>query len=303
MDWIERLVPGTLLDGRYRVVRKIGQGGEGDVYIARDEHFRCDVAVKAQFPRSFESTQTYSSGAAVIEDEHERLTFMSHLPGIPRVMGGGRYGLNKRRYIVMELIDGVTVDSWIAEHHPVSAIAAVSIVAQLCNILDGVHSEKYVHRDVCPRNAMLRPDGRVCLLDVGISGRVEEGNSEYRGTPYYAPPEQYDRESVLSPQVDVFSLGVMLFAMVGTAMPYGDLEGPPAAATPPFPKGLSSEMPQALLTLALSMVAFEPRDRPDGVAEVLRTLAPMLPKPGAGPPPKVTRPDPTMPFRFGLPQM
>ncbi|MEU5400193.1 serine/threonine-protein kinase [Streptomyces sp. NPDC005963] len=283
-------------------MRKIGQGGEGDVYVARDEHLRCDVAVKTQFPRSFESTETYSSGAAVIEDERERLNFMSHLPGIPRVMEGeGRYGLNRRGYIVMELIDGVTVDSWISGHHPVPAIAAVSIVAQLCNILDGVHSEKYVHRDVCPRNAMLRTDGRACLLDVGISGRVDEANLEYRGTPYYAPPEQYDRESVLSPQVDVFSLGVMLFAMVGTDVPYGDLEGPPDATTSPFPKGLSSEMPQPLLTLALSMVSFEPRDRPDGVAEVLRVLGPMLPKPGAYPPPKVTRPDPTMPFRLGLP--
>ncbi|WP_194292654.1 serine/threonine protein kinase [Streptomyces katsurahamanus] len=298
---MDPLILGTLLDDRYRVLRKIGQGGEGDVYIARDEQLGCDVAIKAQFPRSFESSQTYFSAASAIEGELERLTFMSHLPGIPRVLGDGRYGLNKGRYIVMELIDGVTVESWIAEHHPVSAVAALSVVAQLCNILDGVHSEKYVHRDVCPRNAMLRTDGRACLLDVGISGKVHEVNPDYRGTPYYAPPEQYNRESRLSPQVDVFSLGVMLFAMVGTDVPYGDLEGPPDDATPPFPKGLSSEMPEGILTLALSMVSFEPRGRPDGVAEVLRILGRMLPKLGEDRPPKATQPDSTMPFRLGLP--
>lgn len=294
------MFPGILLDGRYRVLRKLGKGGEGEIFAALDEQRRCEVAVKSQFPRTFESTTAYASAALPMENELERLQFMRRVPGIPRVMGNGHYGRNRGRYIVMELVEGLTVESWITDHHPVPAAAAVSVVAQLCKILDSVHDEKYVHRDVTAKNVMMRFDGRVRLLDVGISGVAGDINDDPRGTPGYAPPEQYDRTAVLAPQVDVFSLGAMLFAMLGPELPYSSLEGPPNATTPAFPKGIRAEMPEPLRSLALAMVSVDPRERPDGVAEVLGYLRPMLPEPGSPASPKATRPDPTAPYRLGL---
>ncbi|MFD7111784.1 serine/threonine protein kinase [Streptomyces microflavus] len=293
------LIPGTLLDGRYRVQRKLGNGGEGDIFIAQDEQHHREVAIKAQFPRSFESTATYLSAALPLQRELERLSFMNHLPGIPNVLGDGHYGRNNGRYIVMDLIEGVTILDWIAAHHPVPTVSAVSAIAQLCTILEGVHSQKYVHRDVCPKNAMLRTDGRAYLLDVGISGRAGEVNFDPRGTPPYAPPEQYDSEALMSPQVDVFSLGVMIFAMTSSELPYGHIEGPPDTTDAPFPNGLPPGASQDLLSLGLSMVAVDPRDRPNGVADVLRALEKMLPKLRSSAPSKAARPDPTTPYRLG----
>ncbi|MEU0953172.1 serine/threonine-protein kinase [Streptomyces niveus] len=293
------MILGTLLDGRYRVLRKLGHGGEGEIFVARDELHHCEVAVKSQFTRTFESTSAYLSAAFPLESELERLTFMKRVAGIPKVLGAGHYGRYRGRYIVMELIEGDTVASWITSHHPIPAVAAVSVVAQLSEILAGVHAEGYVHRDVCTKNAMLRSDGRARLLDVGISGVAGDINNDLRGTPGYAPPEQYDETAVLTPQVDVFSLGVMLFAMVGSELPYSDLEGPPDATDPAFPNGPRADMPEALRSLALAMISVDPRERPS-VTEVLYYLQSILPELGSSVSPKATRPDPTAPYRLGL---
>lgn len=293
------MLPGTFLDGRYRVLRKLGHGGEGELFVARDELDRCEVAVKAQFPRTFESTKTYASAAFALEDELERLTFMRHVPGIPEVLGDGYYGRHRGRYIVMELVQGDTIASWISDHHPVPAAAAVSVVAQLCDILHGVHKEGYVHRDVSAKNAMMQPNGKVRLLDVGISGPIGEINSDPRGTPGYAPPEQYDNKALLTPQVDVFSLGTILFAMVGAELPYSGLESPPDATTPAFPNGFRAHMSDTLQSLALAMVSIDPGERPD-LAALRNYLRPMLPTPRCPASPKATRPDPTTPYRLGL---
>lgn len=294
------MLPGTLLDGRYRVLRPLGHGGEGEIFVARDEHLRKDVAVKSQFRRTFESTADYSYFGKHLERELERLRFMSNVRGIPEVLGDGRYGWSERRYIVMELIEGITVASWINEHHPVPAVAAMSVVAQLCEILNGVHAERYVHRDVTPNNVMMQPDGRVRLLDVGISVPIGEENADPRGTPGYAAPEQYDPTSVLTPRADVFSLGAMLFAMTVSELPYSGRESPPDGTTPAFPNDFRAQMPEGLRSLALTMVSVDPYERPSGVAEVLGYLRPMLPKSGSPASPKATRPDPTAPYRLGL---
>ncbi|MEV7012246.1 serine/threonine-protein kinase [Streptosporangium sp. NPDC051022] len=283
------------------MLRRLGQGGEGEIFVARDERGRRDVAVKTQFARTFESTTAYASAALPLEDELGRLRPMSNVPGIPEVLGDGYYGRSKRRYIVMELVDGVTIASWIIEHQPVPAAAAVSVVAQLCEILDGVHARGYVHRDVSPNNVMLQPDGRVRLLDVGISTGAGDINEDPRGTPGYAPPEQYDRTAEMTPQVDVFSLGALLFAMVVSRLPYSDLEGRPDSTTPAFPHDFRAEMPETLRSLALAMVSVDPRERPDGMTEVLRNLRPMLPTPGSAASSKATRPDPTTRYRLGSP--
>ncbi|GHH85832.1 hypothetical protein GCM10018793_55300 [Streptomyces sulfonofaciens] len=294
------MLPGTLLDDRYRVLRGLGHGAEGEIFVARDEHLGQDVAVKSQFSRTFEATTAYRSAAIFLEYELERLRFMEHVPGIPRVLGDGHYGRSRRRYIVMELVDGVTVTSWIKDHQPVPAAAAVSLVAQLCEILGGVH-EKYVHRDVSPNNTMVQLDGRVRLLDLGISVETGSTNSDPRGTPGYAAPELYDRAAVLTPRADVFSLGALLFSMTVSQVPYDGLEEAPDATTPAFPDGFRAQLPSALRSLALAMVSVDPDERPDGVAEVLRLLRPMLPSPDSPRSPKTTAPDPTAPYRLRLP--
>ncbi|QLE74414.1 serine/threonine protein kinase [Streptomyces rectiverticillatus] len=294
------MIPGTLLDGRYRVLQRLGRGGQADIFVARDEHRRQNVAIKSQFPRTFESTTEYASLAFPLEEELDRLKFMATVPGIPKVLGHGHYGRSGCRYIVMELIEGSTVSSWIRDHEPVQSAEAVSVIGQLCEILTRLHAKGYVHRDVTPNNTMVQPDGRVRLLDVGISVTAGEVNTYPGGSPGYAAPEQYDRSASLTPQVDVFALGAMLFAMTVSELPYTSLEHPLDHAAPAFPEDFSAEMHEPLRTLGLAMVSIDPRERPNGVAEVLRSVRPMLPVLGAPASPKASRPDPTTPYRLGF---
>jgi serine/threonine protein kinase len=295
------LLTGTLLKGRYRVLRKLGEGGEAEIFVAWDERLRRNVAVKFQFPRTFESTETYVYNGQRIEREHERLANVLDVRGIPRVLDQGHLdGGRGRRYLVMELVAGVTVKSWIAAHQPVPTAPAVAVLAQLCETLADLHAKGYVHRDVTPNNTMVQPNGRVWLLDVGISVKAGELNDPPGGSPGYAAPEQYDRAAVLTPQVDVFALGAMLFAMIVSELPYSGLGVPLDDMAAAFPKDFRAEMLEELRSLGLAMVSVDPRERPNGMGEVLRYLQPMLPALGSPAAPKATRPDPTAYYRLGL---
>ncbi|MDT0447044.1 serine/threonine-protein kinase [Streptomyces johnsoniae] len=294
------LLPGTFLKGRYRVKRQIGEGGEGEIFVARDERLGRDVAVKLQLPRAFESSGTYACYGKSIEAEHERLESVADVPGIPRVIDKGSFGRNGSKFLVMELVDGVTIGSWIKAHEPVPTAAVVSVVAQLCDILDVLHTTKgYVHCDITAKNTMLRHDGRVRLLDVGISVVKGTLNKTPAGSPEYAAPEQGDTAAVLTPQVDVFALGALLFEMAVSQLPYYALERPLDGSARPFPDGFGRWLPGPLRELGLAMVSLDAGERPDGVAEVARRLRPLLPAPGSPAPAKMTRPDPTAPYRLG----
>ncbi|GAA2120604.1 hypothetical protein GCM10009759_69620 [Kitasatospora saccharophila] len=289
--------PGTLLDNRFRIVRKLGQGGEGEIFIARDEYVQRDVAVKAQLPRFGESSATYAEFSGFLDSELNRLEFMHEVEGIPRVVANGWYrGWGRQRFIVMELVDGMTITKWTAENRPVHATEAACVIAQLCDILKKVHRH-HVHRDVTPANTMIEPSGRVRLLDVGISVALGELPDEARGTPGYAPPEQYDRAAQLTPKVDVFALGAMLFAMTVSRLPYADVEGPASSATPAFPDGLDVFLPDELWTLGLAMVSVDPAERPTA-EQVRHYLEPWLPAVGSGRPSKASDPDPSAYIRF-----
>ncbi|WP_446038699.1 serine/threonine protein kinase [Streptomyces sp. SID1121] len=293
------LLPGVLLGNRYQVLRKLGEGGEGEIYIARDMELRRNVAIKVQKPRAFDSTQSYASFGKLIKQEYDRLEFIKSIRGIPQVLNNGEFGRNNSQYLVMELVDGVTFTHWISEHHPVPAEAAVSAIGQLCEILIRLHTAGYVHRDVTPNNTMVQPDGRVRLLDVGISVSPGTLNTDGGGSPEYAAPEQFDLTAKLTPQADVFAVGALLFKMLAPQLPYGGEEHPIRGNAEPFPLGLAVEMPDSLLSLALAMVSLDPGERPSA-AEVLDDLQSLLPVFGSPASPKATCPDPTAPYRLGL---
>ncbi|MFE3498542.1 serine/threonine-protein kinase [Kitasatospora sp. NPDC059146] len=291
------MLPGTLLNNRYRILRELGQGGEGELFVARDEYDRRDVAVKAQFRRFGQSLTEYAELAEPLGDELDRLRFMESVPGIPRVLDDGWHsGWGERRYIVMELIDGSTLRSWMGRHQPVLATDAACVVAQLCDTLALVHAH-YVHRDVTPNNAMIQPDGRIRLLDVGNSTDYGTRNYDPRGTPKYAAPEQYVLNSEPTAKSDVFALGALLFEMMTSELPYGSVDGPPRGTEPAFPNGLDAHMPEKLRSLGLAMVAVDPRERPS-VSEVRGYLRPWLPAFDSSRGPKAPRPDPSTYFRL-----
>lgn len=286
---------GVVIDGRFRVVGLSGEGDSAEVYRAWDLERECEVAVKLQRPRMFESTASFAVCGERIADEGGIGDMLRGIPGIPAHIRRGSHG--GRAYLAMDFIDGILLRELIIRNRPLRREAAASVLAQLCEILVAVHGRGIIHQDIKPGNVMVGWGGDVCLFDFGIVSTGDEEGYTGGGTPGYAAPEQYSRQHH-RPQVDVYSIGAMLFEMIVMRLPYQDHAGRPEKETEQFPPGALTNMPTKLRSLGLAMVAFDPADRPERVSDVLAKVRPLLPEVGSPPDPKAPRPDPAAFYRL-----
>ncbi|MEV0005802.1 serine/threonine-protein kinase [Micromonospora sp. NPDC050980] len=285
---------GVVIDDRFRVVRLAGEGASAEVYRAWDMESEREVAIKLQPPRGFESTATFARGGELIVDEGGLGDTLRGIPGVPAHIRRGSHG--ERAYLAMDFVDGILLRELIERSRPLYTETVVSVLAQLCEILSEVHGRGIVHHDIKPDNIMVGHDGRIWLFDFGIVSTCEDEEYTGCGTPGYAAPEQYHRQHH-QPQVDVYSLGAMLFEMSALRLPYQEHSGRPEEQTEQFPPGSLTGMPAVLRTLGTAMVAFDPADRPKSVSDILARLRPLLPTSGTPPHPKAPRPDPAAWYR------
>ncbi|WP_322769625.1 serine/threonine-protein kinase [Frankia sp. Cr1] len=289
---------GTEIGGRFIVDGILGDGGSGETFSARDTKLGRRVAVKIQTWRSFESTTRYSESASCIGDEFQLgRQSLSGLRGIPEFYDSGTHA--GRRYVIMELVDGVTLENVMRKSRPVGSETVAAVIGQLCEILEPVHRQRIVHCDIKLENVMVEPGGMVWLLDFGIAAREDE-IGYVAGTPGYAPPEQYDGRS-LTTQADIYALGALLFTMSVMLPPYAESGGRPGRRVEPFSFGRLENMHPRLRSVGLSMISWDPANRPATVREVLDALRPLLPGPGSPRNPKAPRPDPTRWYRDPAP--
>jgi serine/threonine protein kinase len=214
----EMLTPGALLQNRYRILRRIGGGGMGTVYLAEDTRLpgrRC--AVKEMCPDQL-PLQDRSWAIQAFQQEAQMLANLSH-PGLTAVTDFFSEGGNW--YLVMDYVEGEALEDQL-EQAPGSRLAlqeALSITRQLCDVLEYLHSRNplVVFRDLKPSNVMLTPRGEVKLIDFGIARFFKPGRTRDTvrlGTPGYAAPEQYSGQSQTDPSSDIYSLGVLLHQML-----------------------------------------------------------------------------------------
>jgi serine/threonine-protein kinase len=236
------LSPGALLDGKYRIVRTLGEGGMGVVYVAEHTLLRKQVAVKLL---RAELAQ-HDDVAARFEQEARTTCELEH-PNIVRVtdLGCSQRG---ELYIVMELLFGRSLAEEMADHPKLPVERALWIARQVLAGLEAAHAHGVIHRDLKPENVFLtqRPDGTEVakLVDFGIAKLKREASVKLTttgmvlGTPQYMSPEQARGQSDLDARADLHSVGVMLYEMLCGRPPYeGDnynqvlfaiLSGPPA---------------------------------------------------------------------------
>lgn len=262
---IERVeIPG------YRIKGTLGEGGMGTVYAAQDEKTQQPVAIKVLQVAADEALARFRAEAAIMEK-------LDH-PGIARVLASG--DAMSRPYIVMEQIDGVTLDAYVAQRSP-DLPARLELFARVCDAVEHAHRCGVVHRDLKPANIMVRDDGDVTIVDFGVarsgaSGRT--GVGDFLGTPLYMSPEQAKgRAAEADPRADVYSLGVILFELVAGEPPY-ELRGlslPAAMRTilTAAPKHLAHPQLDALCARAL---AKEPANRVGSAAELAAGVRSML---------------------------
>ena len=211
--------------GAYRIVREIGHGGMGAVYLATraDDEFDKEVAIKI--------VAAPLGGEELIRRfrrERQILAELEH-PRIARLIDGGTTdeGLP---FLVMELVDGVRIDEY-CRRHALDTRARIRLFLDVCDAVQYAHTNLIVHRDLKPQNILVAADGRPKLLDFGIATLVSDAAAAGGApptllqamTPTYASPEQVRGERI-STASDVYSLGVVLYELLTGARPY-DLEG------------------------------------------------------------------------------
>ncbi|HLK68304.1 MAG TPA: protein kinase [Bryobacteraceae bacterium] len=275
--------------GRYEITAKLGRGGMGHVYAARDTELGRVVALK------FLSGQTGSPGGGSADrliQEAKAASALNH-PNIVTVYDVVRQG--SEIALAMELIEGQSMRELCDRPQPVENV--VRWARQIAQALAATHARGIVHRDIKPENVMLRPDGYVKVLDFGLARRSRLPGASTSlssslfgglgGTLSYMSPEQTRGDSP-TPASDIFSLGSMLYELLCGRHPFQS--GSPidtayaiAHQDPKRAESIRSEIPGRISSLLHAMMAKDPAVRP-AAAEVEHRLAalgtqPQLPRP------------------------
>ncbi len=290
---------GTVLEGKYELVRLLGQGGMGEVYEGRHRVIGRRVAVKfllAEYAKHPEVAVRFENEArAAGGTEHENIGGVYDVGALP----------DRTKYLVMEFLDGEDVDKLVQREAPLPVARAAFIVIQACRGLDVVHQRGIVHRDLKPANLFLARRGDktdlVKVLDFGIAklreadalGGTKTGAAI--GTASYMSPEQARGQRDVDSRSDVYSLGVILYELLSGKKPHaGDsllqilhkvMTQPPIAL-----ERVRAGLPVEMYGVVRRAMASNPADRYQTVAELGDSLLPFagraLPairsQPGAG---------------------
>ena len=208
------LKTGMIIAERYEILGKIGTGGMADVYKAKDHKLNRFVAVKVLKPEFREDTTFIRK----FKSEAQAAAVLTH-PNIVNVFDVGDD--NGVYYIVMELIEGITLKEYISKKGKLSVKEATSIAIQVSMGLEAAHSHGIVHRDVKPQNIIISMDGKVKVTDFGIARAASSNtiSSNVMGSVHYSSPEQV-RGGYSDEKSDIYSLGITMYEMVTGKVPF-----------------------------------------------------------------------------------
>ncbi len=207
---------GTILDNRYELLEVIGVGGTAVVYKAKCHRLNRYVAVKIlkeEYAQDEEFRRKF-------HDEAQAVAMLSH-PNIVNVYDVSRSG--SIEYIVMELIDGITLKEYLSRRGQLSPKEVTVFATQIARALEHAHSHNIIHRDIKPQNIMLLRDGTVKVADFGIAHFTNNDNTyckgEAIGSVHYVSPEQA-KGSFVDNRTDLYSLGVVMYEMITGRLPF-----------------------------------------------------------------------------------
>lgn len=206
--------------GRYRLLKVLGEGGMGAVYLAHDTELDRKVALKLPHFAGSKS-----------KDQRERFRREARLaanlshPNICRIHDIGEY--DAQMYLTMEHIEGKTLNDVIKAKGAIEPRTAVNLMKRIATAVQFAHAQGIIHRDLKPANVMIKRDRDFTLMDFGLARRIDQDDVQLTatgavlGTPAYMAPEQLRGEnSEVGPQTDVYSLGIMLFELLTGQRPF-----------------------------------------------------------------------------------
>lgn len=266
-----RFVPGTMLAGRYRLVRLLGRGGMGEVYRADDVKLDQQVALK--FLPDWMDEDGKTLGRFLEEVKIARQ--ISH-PNVCRVYDVGEVG--GRHFLSMEYIDGEDLAALLRRDERLSKDRAIEIGRQICHGLAAAHQRGFLHRDLKPSNLMIDRQGEIRVTDFGLAGLASSitGPEIRNGTPAYMSPEQHAGRAV-SVQSDLYALGLVLFKLfTGQSAFHGetaqDLAYLHRKMPPPLPSTLVDGLDASLERMILQCLEKDPGRRPASALDVAAVL-------------------------------
>lgn len=204
---------GELIDGRYKILRKLGEGGMSVVYLAVNEKVNKHWAIKEVKKEGVENFGTVHQRLLTEADILKRL----HHPNLPDIVDIIE---NEETFLlVMDYIEGRQLESIVQEYGPQNEETVVNWGKQLCDVLSYLHSQNppIIYRDMKPANVMVQKDGKVVLIDFGTAREFKESQAEDTlclGTCGYAAPEQYEGQGQSDIRTDIYCLGVTLYYLL-----------------------------------------------------------------------------------------
>jgi serine/threonine-protein kinase len=252
---------GTVFDGRYKIVRKLGAGGMADVYLAEDQELGRRVAIKILNDRHAADDQFIER----FRREAKNAAGLSH-PNIVSIYDRGE--AEGTYYIAMEFLDGRSLKELIVGRGPAPIKTAVEYTRQVLAAIGFAHKHGIVHRDIKPHNVLVGPEGRLKVTDFGIARSGASQMTEVGsiiGTAQYLSPEQA-RGAPVDQTSDLYSVGVVLFELLTGQVPFtGDTPLEIAmkhlSEPPKPPSELRPEVPHDLDLVVLRALAKDPSDR------------------------------------------
>ena len=280
--------------GNYRIVRRLGSGAMGTVFLGEHDRIARSAAIKVLIP----GFATNSEILGRFFDEARATSLIRH-PAIVEILDCGVHP-SGQPYITMEYVEGVTLADCLDRSGAIPWPEACAIAAQIADGLGAAHRHRIVHRDVKPANVMrladpeaaagFAPAPRIKVLDFGVAKLLRDSQSGARthpgkllGTPEYMAPEQCGGEGTIDARTDIYALGCVLYEMISGSPPFpvdnlNDLivahrwREPPAAAS-------AAEIPVGLDRLIARMLAKRQHDRPPHMLDVARALRHVIERP------------------------
>ena len=205
---------GMFISDRYEIIDKVGSGGMSDVYKAKCHKLNRYVAIKVLKPE-FSEDKNFVSKFKV---EAQSAAGLAH-PNIVSVFDVGED--NGLHYIVMELVEGITLKKYIEKKGRLSVKEAVSIAIQVAQGIEAAHNNHIIHRDIKPQNIIISREGKVKVTDFGIARAASANtiNSNAMGSVHYISPEQA-RGGFIDEKSDIYSLGITLYEMITGSVPF-----------------------------------------------------------------------------------
>jgi eukaryotic-like serine/threonine-protein kinase len=266
------LAPNTLIDGRYRVISRLGAGGMAEVFLAEDEQLGRKVALKLLYRRFAEDPGFVER----FRREAQAAAGLQH-PNVVSVYDRGSY--DDTYYIAMEYLRGRSLKQVIRDEAPLDPVRAIDITIQILKAARFAHRRGVIHRDLKPHNVIVDDSGHAKVTDFGIaragaSDMTETGS--IMGTAQYLSPEQAQGHMV-SAGSDLYSVGVVLYEMLTGRLPF-DAESAVTIAlkhvseSPPPPTAINPSIPPELEQVVMWSLNKDPADRPTHADQFITAL-------------------------------